>query len=56
MTYIGQCEPWNYENIKPPKGVARGGGWTKQEPCMAAGYRDTSGNLDMGFRCAEVVE
>ena len=56
MVYIGQCEPWNYENIKPPKGVARGGGWTKQEPCMAAGYREASGNLDMGFRCAQVVK
>ena len=56
MVYIGQCEPWNWDTITPPKGIARGGSWTKQEPCMASGYRDTNGNLDMGFRCAKLTD
>ena len=56
MIYIGQCEPWNYENIMPPKGIARGGSWTKQPLCMDAGYRDTYGKLDMGIRCAKLKD
>ena len=55
MVYIGQCPPWNRD--KPPLyPVARGGAWTKQEPCMAAGYRDTHGSLNMGFRCVKVED
>ena len=53
MVYPGHCEPynWDFVNYFP---VARGGGWTKQEACMASAFRDTHGSLNMGFRCCKV--
>ncbi|MBN1293469.1 MAG: SUMF1/EgtB/PvdO family nonheme iron enzyme [Candidatus Latescibacteria bacterium] len=53
MVYILQCPPWNRKEAHIFS-VARGGAWTKQEACMAAGYRDTHGSLNMGFRCVRV--
>jgi len=32
--------------------VNRGGGWTTQEKCMPAAYRDSQGDMNAGFRCA----
>ncbi len=40
----------------PSPPVNRGGGWTKQEKCMAAAYRDTHAAHNCGFRCVKVEE
>jgi len=37
---------WNWVN--------RGGGWTSQEKCVAAAYRDSQWSLNTGFRCVKV--
>ena len=50
MVYLGMREPFIYERITKCQ-VVRGGAWTKQEPCMAAAYRDAHGSLNLGFRC-----
>jgi formylglycine-generating enzyme required for sulfatase activity len=34
--------------------VDRGGGWTSQEKHMVAGYRDSQGAQNVGFRCVRV--
>lgn len=53
-------EHWfNFPFFAPPFGeraafpVNRGGGWTKQEPCMDAAYRDAESAHNCGFRCVK---
>ncbi|MHB9030784.1 MAG: SUMF1/EgtB/PvdO family nonheme iron enzyme [Candidatus Latescibacterota bacterium] len=38
----------------PARPVNRGGGWSKQEKCMEAAYRDTHAAHNCGFRCVVV--
>jgi hypothetical protein len=56
-------EHWfNFPFFEPPFGevpanwVNRGGGWTKQEKCVVAGYRDTQAAQNAGFRCVSLTD
>lgn len=40
----------------PARPINRGGGWTKQEKCMQAGYRDTHAAHNCGFRCVSLTQ
>jgi formylglycine-generating enzyme required for sulfatase activity len=58
-----EYEHWfNFPFFVPPFGereaswINRGGAWTKQEKCLASGYRDTQAAQNAGFRCVSLTD
>ncbi len=58
-----EYERWfNQPFFRPPFGerpspwINRGGAWTKQAKCIAAGYRDTQAAHNTGFRCVAMSD